>query len=42
VHDRLWRDERPQLQDLRRPLLALDTLRKRGMPATVAELQAWT
>lgn len=41
VHDRLWRDETPQLQDLHRPLLALDTLRKRGLPATVAELQAW-
>jgi hypothetical protein len=41
VHDRLWRDARPLLRDLHRPLLALDTLRRRGLPATVAELQAW-
>ncbi|HEY6762084.1 MAG TPA: hypothetical protein VI318_21465 [Baekduia sp.] len=41
VHERLWRDERPQLRDLHQPLLALDTVRRHGLPSTVAELQAW-
>jgi hypothetical protein len=40
VHERLWRDERPRLRDLHQPLLALDTLRRHGLPSTVAELQA--